>query len=187
MTILDVDAVVRGGRDRVATLDLSKSYDKVKKSILIRDCEKPVGEETAEMLTAYLQVLPVSTKVHITGKVANIRLVLTQGAPLSSTLFLIYTNYLADYCQRRTDLDVVIEGIGHAEVTLTADYIVVHTEDWCAMQPWLEACSRWAYKKDMKWENSKYTVICMWKEEVDSTSIRLYIRGGEIRKAMGST
>lgn len=38
----------------------------------------------------------------------------------------------------------------------------------------------------MKYVSSKCTVICSAREDVESTNIRIYIGGGEIRKAMSA-
>lgn len=40
ITLLDENSAVRNGKNRLATLDLSKAYDKVYRSILIHDCRQ---------------------------------------------------------------------------------------------------------------------------------------------------
>lgn len=40
MTIKDVEAIVRGGNNRVETLDLKKAYDRLNRSLLIEDLKK---------------------------------------------------------------------------------------------------------------------------------------------------
>lgn len=51
------------------------------------------------------------------------------------------------------------------------------------IQLWLFACSKWADKKEKRRGSSKCTVICKSETEVGDGNIKLYIRGGEIRKA----
>lgn len=55
------------------------------------------------------------------------------------------------------------------------------------MQTWLDAYSRWLYKKLMTWESIKCTAICQSEEEVQDDSFKLYISGKEINKAVSAT
>lgn len=62
VTLLDVDAVVRSGRNKVATLDLVKAYDKVNRSLLLCDCERALNKGVTKMLKACLQVMTVKPR-----------------------------------------------------------------------------------------------------------------------------
>lgn len=53
-----------------------------------------------------LQELILSTKGDVTGTTAVQRLGLTQEAPLSPILFLIYIDYLAEFCPKPTTTTV---------------------------------------------------------------------------------
>lgn len=159
-TLIVLNAVVKGGHRRITTLDLTKAYDRVKRSTLLHDCNKSLNRNLVDMLKACLQTLTVTTKGDVMGKEAQIILGLTQGAPLSLVLCLIYINDIADHCPRQLETTVTTNSVGKAEITLTADDVVVHAADWESMQVWLDACKNWAKEKGMKWEATKCTVIC---------------------------
>lgn len=62
ISLLDVDAVVRAGREKIAALDMPKAYDKVVRKQLLQDCAKVLRPSVTSMLTACLQILKVTTK-----------------------------------------------------------------------------------------------------------------------------
>lgn len=97
MTLIDVDALVKSGQKRIPTPDLTKAYDKANRKLLLDDCRKRLGKSTIGMIAACLQPLTVTTKGDILGTKAVIKLELTQGAPLSAMLFLIYIDDLPEY------------------------------------------------------------------------------------------
>lgn len=187
ITLLNIDAVVRVGRNIIATLDLAEVYDRLNRSTLLGNSKRALNKELTDMLTACRQVLRVTTKGDALGKEAYIILGLTQGAPLSSVLFLIYIDDLQNFCRKETDQEVMVDELESAEITLTADDAVIYTTDWKSMQIWLDAFSRWVSKKEIKWENSKCKVICRSNEEAKDENIRLYIDGGLINKATSAT
>lgn len=80
LTPFNVESLVRSGENRIATLYLIKSYDRVNRSIRLRDYEHDFDKETTKMLTSCLQALTVSTKGDIFGKQTDIRIGLTQSA-----------------------------------------------------------------------------------------------------------
>lgn len=65
---------MKEGWNKVATLDLSKSYDKVNRSDLFKDCEHIFGKELVNMLRACLQTFKVTRKVDVLDKEAILRL-----------------------------------------------------------------------------------------------------------------
>lgn len=160
ITLKDVDTLVRGRQSRITTLDLTKAYDKVNRRILLEDCDKVLSKGTLAMFSACLQVLRVSSKGDVLGETAEIRLGLPQGTPLSPVLLIIYINDLPLYCRRWVDYGVQTHSRGRAEISLTADDVILHTDDWGGLIEWLDACGRWSCKKGMRWESSKCTVIC---------------------------
>lgn len=186
LTLLEVNSIVRSGRKKIATLDLAKAYDKVNRSILMKDCEKRLDQRTCNMLSAYLQPLLISTKGDILGKTAELRLGLIQGAQPSPTLFLIYINDIHEYYPRTTETGVLLDEMGNADLTLTADDVTIHTEDLEKMQAWLDACSEWEIHKGMRWESRKCTLVCASQEEVDP-KIKCTIGGGEMAKATSAS
>lgn len=113
---------------------------------------------------------------------------LTQGAPPSSVLFLLYINDIVDFCPKRTMATVQTEEmeIGD-EITLTVDDVLIHTRGWPELQCWLDACSRWAYKKGMRWESSKCFGIFGSQDEIERDKLRFYISGGETEKITKAT
>lgn len=102
ITLTEVDALIRGGQYRIATLDLTKAYDRFNRQPLLDNCGERLDARMSAMLTACMQVLRVSTKCDVQGTTAEIRLGLTQGAPLSPILFLIYIDDLPRFCRRET-------------------------------------------------------------------------------------
>lgn len=62
ITLKDVDTIVKNGRNRVATLDLSKAYDRVDRNRLLKDCELHFEENLNSMVSACLQPLMVKTR-----------------------------------------------------------------------------------------------------------------------------
>lgn len=85
------------------------------------------------MITTCLQVLTITTKGDVLGAEAQIRLGITQAAPLSPILFLIYLNGLHEYCPRKTYQEVIYGKIRTMEITLTADNAMIHTKGWAGM------------------------------------------------------
>lgn len=190
ITLADVDAIVRGGDNRVAALDLTKAYDRVKRSILMDDCAKIIDEETLRMIDACLQVLIVSTKGGVLEREAYLRLGLTKGAPLSPILFVEYIEDIPYFRRRHTTRAVLTSAPGEAEISMTADDVVIHTKDWGSMIAWLDACSKWAYyKKRMVWKSSKCAVICRLLQQtgVEDDKCRFYTMGGQIQKTLSAT
>lgn len=70
ITLLDVDAIVKGVNNRIATLYLTKAYDNVNRSLLLQNCIEVLYGGTVAMLAACLTVLLVTTKGDVTGEVA---------------------------------------------------------------------------------------------------------------------
>lgn len=82
------------------------------------------------MLRAFLQTLTDTTKGDVMGKEAILRLGLTQGAPLSPVLFIVYTNNLTQFCTRPIDSRLKTREIGKADLTLTAHDVVLQATNW---------------------------------------------------------
>lgn len=75
---------------------------------------------------------------------------------------------------------------GRAELSMTADDVVVHTRTWHHMQAWLDACGMWACKKGIRWESAKCSVICKSTDEIEDTKTVLRIAGGVIKKTLSA-
>lgn len=71
ITLTEVYTLIRKGNDRVATLDLTKAYDRVNRKILLENCRERLEEEITATSTACLQVLRVATKGEFQGTVAE--------------------------------------------------------------------------------------------------------------------
>lgn len=54
--MLDVDAIVKDGRNKIATLDLAKAYDKVNRKILLNECDGILDQNTRSMIRACLDL-----------------------------------------------------------------------------------------------------------------------------------
>lgn len=154
-TLLEVDVVVKGGKNRIATLHLAKAYDKINRMTLLQDCKQVINEEIKNILPACLQVLKVTTKGDVTGKEASIKLGLTQGTPLSPTLFLVHINDILRFCRRHTEHEVVEKRIGSAEITLTSDDVAIHTKTGQTCRYGWTPALKGLTNKAMKWENAK--------------------------------
>lgn len=185
--LLDFNAIVIAGLNKIATLDLTKAYDKINRTLLWEECKRVMGTSILKIIPACLQEIMVEWKGNVTRKRATLRLSLTQGPPLSSVLFLIYINDMTEFCPRPVSFEAQEDTLGGAEVTLMADDVVLHAKGWGELQRWLDACSRWACKKNMKWESSKCAVICESEEEIENDKLKLYIMGGGISKVKAAT
>lgn len=97
ITLVDVNAQGRACLDKIATLDLCEAYNKVNRVILWKDCKKVVDSNLCSMLTACLQTLSITTKDDVTEIRMEQRMGLTQGAPLSPVLFLVYINNITRF------------------------------------------------------------------------------------------
>lgn len=62
MTLIDVNAAVITGQDKIARLDLAKTYDRVIREILLEGCRKVWDSCSTSMLRACLQPIEVETK-----------------------------------------------------------------------------------------------------------------------------
>lgn len=80
--------MVKMGFNRIATLDLIKAYDR---RTLWSDFGTRVETNLLDLLLACLKELTIVTKGDVTGTKAAQKTGLTQTAPLSQILFLIYT------------------------------------------------------------------------------------------------
>lgn len=114
----------------MTTLDLSKAYDKVKRSILLQDCKLSTSRGISDMIPVCLQIINVTTKGDVTGKELALKLGPTKGSPLSPVLFLIYINDIYNICRRKTEEEVIENSLGNAEITLWPDYVAKNTEHW---------------------------------------------------------
>lgn len=74
ITLTDVDEIFRGSNNRIATIDLSKAYEKVNRAMIMQECVTELGLQINAILAAFLQTLFVISKGNITGKVAELRL-----------------------------------------------------------------------------------------------------------------
>lgn len=115
------------------------------------------------------------------------RLCLIKEAPLSPFLFLVYINDLLQFCARPSDSRFMIILIVKANLTMTADDLLVHTTSWVYLRIWLDACSSWSCRTKMGWESSKCTVICISDEEVERNDLVLYIGGCKINKVKNTS
>lgn len=119
------------------------------------------------------------------------RLVLTQEAPLSPILFLIYINDIVNFCHRSTTETVLVESIGESEITMTADDILRQSKEWPSLQLWLDACSRCAKKKKMRWDRTERVilncVICITQGKIERSNFRFHMSGGDIKKVSEAT
>lgn len=49
---------------------------------------------------------------------------------MSPILFVIYIDDLRQYCERTEDNEVQTDGVGKAEILLTADDVILHKRKW---------------------------------------------------------
>lgn len=79
------------------------------------------------MLTAFLQVLTVTTKGDVLEKEAEIRLGHAQRVPLFPMLFVLYMNDLHSFCNRGKEKEIIMDNIRELKITITAEDIAIHT------------------------------------------------------------
>lgn len=111
----------------------------------MKDCNTMLDTNTSAMIATYLQLQVVTTKGDVLGTRATIRLGLPQRSPLPPILFLIYIDYILQYCPR-IESRAVGEQVRKDEITLTADAVIRQTRSWGNLQYWLKACGRGANK-----------------------------------------
>lgn len=80
------------------------------------------------MIPACFQTLYVTTKGDVTGKEVGLKLGLKQGSPLSPVLLLVYINDIHRLWKRRTESEMLINQIGNADITFTADDVFIHKD-----------------------------------------------------------
>lgn len=128
-TLIDVNPLVSNGFKRIATLDLTKVYARVNRTMLWSDYRNRIDANILNKFPACLQQLSISTKEDVTGTTAVQRLGLTEGAPLSPILFLEYIDDISQYCHRPAPSPVQEWNISGTEITLTADDVTLHTKN----------------------------------------------------------
>lgn len=86
------------------------------------------------MLRAFLQPLGTLRKGVATNSEASQSLGLTQGAHLSTILFIIYTDDLDVHGKRYVGEEVQVGSLGNAEISLTAGDGIIFTRKWTHAQ-----------------------------------------------------
>lgn len=87
VSLLDVDAVVKGCYNKIGTLDLSKAYYKINRKQLLKDCQTTLDKKKVDMLPSCVQPLTLRTKDDVLEKKAVIKLGLAKGAPCRQFCF----------------------------------------------------------------------------------------------------
>lgn len=108
---------------------------------LLQDFRETLEKQITDMLPVCMQPLTVSRKCDVLEKKVVLRLGLAQVVPLSPILFFVYSNDLQKCSDRIVGNETTQSELGKDEVTLTADDVVLHTNDWTKLQRWLDACA----------------------------------------------
>lgn len=138
-----------------AILDLKQAYDSVPRNILMEVVTRKLKENPAHMVALTLQKIDITTNGDEIETRGTISRGVTQGSPLSPTLFNLYMDTLS------VDLDQTKLGPNRERLnwTLFADDFKMQAKTPQHIQRGLEGVETWAVLKEMKWSPPKCFIL----------------------------
>ena len=142
------------GRKYIAVLDLKSAYTEVPRDKLIEVISPRLTSNTTNMITLCLQPLLIQTKGDHSKKQGLQTRGVTQGSPLSPTLYNLYMDTYPQQLRQTTSGEMK-----SWSVDLFADDVKLQTTKPETLQTLLDTSTKWADDMGMTWAPQKCTII----------------------------